>query len=393
MIHLVGPAFYNERETREKLAEFILNTKRFSFGDECKTYEQKFAKWQGRAHAMLVNSGSSANLALIQALINLGRLKKGDTVAFSAVTWSTNVMPLIQLGLRALPLDVSLETLNVAPGEVARALQKSGVRAVFLTNLLGFCDDVKEIKRLCDEANVVLIEDNCESLGSVSNGIKLGNLGLASTFSFFLGHHLSTIEGGAVCTDDEELAQALALVRAHGWDRQLDKRHQQALRTEHKVEPFYGLYTFYELAYNLRPTEIAGFLGNAQITYLDHIVAEREKTFRLFAEALYGRSEMYLPFRYDHMDTASAMAFPIVCVSPEVRTKLIERAQGKVETRPMVAGSMVFQPFFSKWQSDMIEPDMCPAAARIHTQGFYLPIYPEMTDGDKQTIIETFSRA
>lgn len=391
MIHLVGSAFYRERETREKLAQFMLNTPRFSFGDECKTYEQKFAKWQGRAHATLVNSGSSANLALIQALINLGRLKVGDTVAFSAVTWSTNVMPLIQLGLKTFPLDASIETLNVPPAEVARALQ-SGVKAVFLTNLLGFCDDIKEIKHLCDEAHVILIEDNCESLGSVCNGIQLGNAGLASTFSFFIGHHLSTIEGGAIATDDEELAVALTLVRAHGWDRQLDPKHQKALRDTHNVDSFYSLYTFYDLGYNLRPTEITGFLGNAQIAYADQIVAEREKTFQLFAGALYGKSEMYLPFRYDHMDTASAMAFPLVCVSPEVRAKVIERAKGKVEIRPMVAGSMVFQPFFSKWQKHMIRPDMCPAAARIHTQGFYLPIYPEMTDEDKNTIIDTFSQ-
>jgi len=391
MINLVGSSFYREKETREKLAQFMLHTSRFSFGAECVEYQRKFAKWQGRAHATLVNSGSSANLALIQALINLGRLKKGDTVAFSAVTWSTNVMPLIQLGLKALPLDVSLETLNVAPAEVAQALQKRGIKALFLTNLLGFCDDIKEIKRLCDEANVILIEDNCESLGSVSNGIRLGNVGLASTFSFFLGHHLSTIEGGAVCTDNAELAQALAIVRAHGWDRQLDEKQKEALRTEHGVDPFYGLYTFYDLGYNLRPTEITGLLGNAQIAYVDEIIAEREKIFRLFAKVLYGKSDIYLPFRYDHMGTASAMAFPLVCISSEVRSKLIERAKDKVEIRPMVAGSMVFQPFFEKWQKEMIEPGMCPVAARIHTQGFYLPIYPEMTDADKDTIIETFS--
>ncbi|MDO8514702.1 MAG: DegT/DnrJ/EryC1/StrS family aminotransferase [bacterium] len=391
MIKLVGSAFYHEKEMREKLARFMLTTERFSFGDECKTFERAFAKWQGRKYSVLFNSGSSANLALIQALINLGRLKREDTVAFSAVTWSTNVMPLIQLGLNALPLDVTEDTLNVSSAEIQRALKRTPVKAVFLTNLLGFCDDIAVIKRVCAEAHVMLLEDNCESLGSVSSGIKLGNAGLASTFSFFIGHHLSTIEGGAVCTDDEELAVALQIVRAHGWDRQLDEKHQKALRAKHKIEPFYGLYTFYELGYNLRPTEITGLLGNAQIAYADEIVAKREKIFRHFAEVLYTKNDLYMPLRYEQMETASAMAFPLVCVSPEVRARVVERANDKVEVRPMVAGSMVFQPFFSKWQKHMIEPGMCPVAAKVHRRGFYLPIYPEMTDEDKKIIIETFS--
>lgn len=390
MINLVGAAFYREAETREKLSKFMLSAERFSFGKECISYQQKFAAWQGRKHCVLVNSGSSANLALIQALINMGRLKQDDIVAFSAVTWSTNVMPLIQHGLKAMPLDVSESTLNTPPSEIERAIA-AGAKAIFLTNLLGFCDDLMAIREQCSAAGVLLLEDNCESLGSVTKGTKLGNFGLASTFSFYIGHHISVIEGGAICTDDDELAEALTIVRAHGWDRQLGPNRQRQLRDEHAIDDFYGLYTFYELAYNLRPTEIAGFIGNIQMEYADEIVANREKTFRLFAEALYGKASFYRPFNYAHMDTASAMAFPLICTSPDVRAKVIERARGKVEIRPMVAGSMVFQPFFKKWQADMIEPGMCPVAAKIHEQGFYLPIYPEMTDTDKQTVIETFS--
>lgn len=389
MIRLAGAAFYDEQDTRRRLSEFVLSTDRFSYGAQCQEFERVFASWQGRGHCILFNSGSSANLALIQALINLDILAAGDGIAFSAVTWATNVMPIMQLGLTAIPMDISRDTLNVPPGEVARVIAEHGIRVVFLTNLLGFCDDLSEIRRICTESGVLLIEDNCESLGSSAHGIRLGNAGTASTFSFFVGHHMSTIEGGAVCTDDPALAEALTMVRAHGWDRQLGSDAQRALREKHDVDDFYGLYTFYELGYNLRPTEITGFLGNLQMRHLDGVIKRREQIFHRFSDALHGREGLYMPFDSRHMGVASAMAFPLVCESAEIRNKVWARAEGRVEIRPMVGGSMLLQPFFSKWQSSASY--QCPVAHEIHERGFYLPIHPDMTSEDEDEVIETFS--
>ncbi len=198
MIKLIKSTFYKENQTKRELAQFIKSTNWMSFGPQCQKFEKEFAKYQGRKECILVNSGSSANLAIVQTLLNLGKIKRGDKVGFSAVTWSTNVMPLIQLGLDPMPVDVELNTLNVSSRTLAETLKHQKIKMLFLTNLLGFCDDIDKIERICKKEKILLIEDNCESLGTVYKGKKLGNFGFASTFSFYVGHHMSTIEGGAV---------------------------------------------------------------------------------------------------------------------------------------------------------------------------------------------------
>src|SRR3989338_7190084 len=259
MIKLMKSTFYKEEETKQKLCEFILKANKLSMGEKCREFEIAFSKYQGRRFAVLVNSGSSANLALIYSLLKLGKINPGDNVGVSALTWSTNVSPLLQLGLNPVPIDVSLNTLNVSSGNLLETLKTKELKALFITNALGFCGDLDKIVKICEEKNIILLEDNCESLGSVAYGKKLGNFGLASTFSSFVGHHLSTIEGGMVCTDDEKLYEMLLMVRAHGWDRNLYTKSQKQLRKKEKCDDFYAKYTFYDLAYNARPTEISGF--------------------------------------------------------------------------------------------------------------------------------------
>src|SRR3989338_8793853 len=235
MIKLIKSTFYREEETRANLMKFISSAKQLSFGPECKKFEINFAKYQDREHSIFFNSGSSANLALIQSLLNLGRLQKKDLVGFSVLTWATNVMPLIQLDLKPIPIDIELETLNISTKNVLKIIEKYPLKALFITNLLGFCDDLEKIKSLSESRKIILLEDNCEALGTVYKGKKLGNFGLASTFSFYVGHHMSTIEGGAICTDSESMATMLRLVRAHGWDRNLSLSRQNKLRNKFKV--------------------------------------------------------------------------------------------------------------------------------------------------------------
>src|SRR6266480_1606359 len=146
MIKLIKSTFYNERETKKKLCSFIQKANQLSFGQECEKFERNFAKWQKRKYCVFLNSGSSANLALIQALLNLKKIKKGDKIGFSTLTWSTNVMPLIQLGLQPVPIDIELETLNVSSKTFSKMLKKYEIKMLFLTNLLGFCSDIDEIR-------------------------------------------------------------------------------------------------------------------------------------------------------------------------------------------------------------------------------------------------------
>jgi len=300
MIKLIKSTFYNEAETKKELIKFIKTNKQLSFGSECEKFEKNFAEYQKRKFCVFFNSGSSANLALIQALLNLGRVKRNHTAAFSALTWPTNVMPFVQLGLEPLPVDVELETLNVSSRKFLEFLKQHPVKIFFITNVLGFCDDIDKIKEICDKRGIILLEDNCEALGTIYKKKKLGNFGLASTFSFFVGHHMSTIEGGAVCTDDKELARMLKIVRAHGWDRNLNPNEQKKIRTAfNNNSDFYSRYTFYDLGYNLRPTEINGFLGGTQLKFIDEIIKKRNKNFVELAKHIYKNNGCYLPIKFN----------------------------------------------------------------------------------------------
>lgn len=390
MIRLIKSTFYSEDEVKKKLSNFILSAQQLSIGEECKKFEKSFSKWQGRKYCVMVNSGSSANLAIVQALLNLGRIKKGDLVGFSAVTWSTNVMPLIQLGLDIFPIDIELGTLNISSDKLKEAIKKHPIKMLFLTNLLGFCDDIDEIEKVCRKKKIILIEDNCESLGTIYKGKKLGNFGLASTFSFYVGHHLSTIEGGAVCTDDGELETMLQMVRAHGWDRNLTERKQLKIRTQHNVNStFYSRYTFYDLGYNLRTTEVNGFIGNLQMKYIDEIIKKRRDNFFKMAIPIYENTDRYFPLKYKHMDLFSNFSVPVICKSAKIRNKLVEKCKNKIEIRPIVGGNMPHQPFFKKYIKTLY-PDN-PNAKLVHEQGLYFGNNPELTEKEMNEIIKIFT--
>lgn len=393
MIKLIKSTFYKEEEARADLINFIRSAKQLSFGQECEKFEKNFAKYQKRKYCIFFNSGSSANLALIQSLLNLGVLQKTGLVGFSALTWATNVMPLIQLGLKPIPIDIELDTLNVSSQKIIKVIEKYPLRALFLTNLLGFCDDLKEIKKICDSRNIILLEDNCEALGTEYGGKKLGNFGLASTFSFYVGHHMSTIEGGAVCTDNAELTRMLKMVRAHGWDRHLKPDEQQALKNNHKIKDFHANYTFYDLAYNLRPTEINGFLGNNQLRHIDEIIKNRNANFISLANVIYDNKN-FIPIKYNHIDLVSNFAFPVICRSKQIHDKLIRRCKNKLEIRPIVGGNMLLQPFFKKYLLYYLGLEKlfdCPNAEIAHRQGFYFGNNPELTNKEISEIKSIFT--
>lgn len=382
MIRLMKSTFYHEKETKQKLCDFLMSTEILSMGAKCLAYEQAFAAKQGRKHALFCSSGSMANLLLIQAALNVGLLKRGDKVGFSALTWATNVMPLIQLGLEPVAMDCRVETLNVGLDEVKKAVG-GGIKAIFLTNALGFADDLPGIAAYCREAGVLLLEDNCESLGSVVGGKLLGNHGLASTFSSFVGHHLSTVEGGFVCTDDDALHEMLLMVRAHGWDRNLAQDRQQELRATHGVDPFYARYTFYDLAYNGRSSEINAFIGLTQLPYWDEIVTKREANYRRFATALAANGD-FLPLDVGHMELISNFAVPVICRTRELALKHRSAFEASgVEIRPVVAGNITRQPFYRKYAA----PAACPNADFVHENGFYFPNNQELTEEEINLLV------
>jgi len=301
---------------------------------------------------------------------------------------ATNVMPIMQLGFTAIPIDIELNTLNVSSRTLKERLRTYPLKMLFLTNLLGFCDDIDEIKKICKENNIILIEDNCESLGTKYKGKLLGNYGLASTFSFYVGHHMSTIEGGAICTNNKILANMLKIVRAHGWDKNLNRETQMTMRNKYKVNStFYSRYTFYDNGFNLRPTEITGFIGNQQIKYLNEIINKRQRNFKKMAIPLY-KQKNYYPMKWTHIDFLSNFAIPLICRSKEIRDALVEKCEGIIEIRPIVGGDMTKQPFFYKNTKKKI---MNPNARLVHEQGLYFGNNPELTEKEMKIITTVFS--
>jgi len=385
MIPLMKNAFLNEVQTKKALAQFILTSDRLSMDTKCFEFEKEFALFQGRKDAVLFNSGGSANIAMLQALKNLGKLKDGDKVAFSALTWSTNTMPIIQMGLIPVPIDCEVNTLNVSNKLLLQRInEEPQIKAFFITNVLGFLDDIDTIKQTCDERGVILIEDNCESLGTELKGKKAGNFGLGASFSFFVAHHMSTIEGGMVCTDDEEYAEMLRIVRANGWDRNLNARQQVRWRKEYKIESdFQAKYTFYDLGFNLRPTEITGFLGLFQLQFLQDNIKTREANY-LRIEKIMLENDEILSLDHSDINVLSTFAFPVICKSPELREKYLHKFSGAgIEIRPMIAGNMQNQPFYSKYVDKKFN---LPGTDFIHNCGFYCGNYPELTNTDLETI-------
>lgn len=372
-------ALLHERESIKALADWLITyPPRLSMDVQCARFERAFADWQGRKHAVLFNSGASANLAILQAYKNLGRLQAWDAIGFSALTWATNVMPIQQLGFRAVPIDVDPCTLNVMSYTIESL---SNLDALFITNALGYLPDLDRIRALCHECEVMLIEDNCESLGSELPSGKAGNFGHAASFSFFVAHHMSTIEGGMAVTDDEPLAEMLRMVRANGWDRNLTASQQARWRTKHQVKSeFEAKYTFYVSAYNLRPTEITGFLGVQQLQHLESNLNARAAHFDAL-EAIAENNHDLMPLTRDHMTRLAPFAFPVVCKTPELRNEYVRRFGGAgVEIRPIIAGNVTRHPFYADGAVAL------PGADYVEACGLYFGLYPDLTASDMEVL-------
>ena len=384
MIPLMKSAFFKEYETRKALSEFILQAGKLSMGERCAEFEKAFAKRQGRSQAILFNSGGSANLALIQGLRNLGTLGQGEKVGFSALTWSTNVMPILQMGLTPVPVDCEPSTLNVTSGTLAERIRTSDLKAFFITNALGFAGDLDMIRDLCVDSAIVLLEDNCEALGTELPAGRTGNFGLASTFSFFVAHHMSTIEGGMVATDDDDLADMLRIVRANGWDRNLSAVKQLKWRKRFNVpNELQAKYTFYDLGFNFRPTEITGFLGTQQMRFLEENIRIRERNHLQIEKIVVGNDEL-IPIRHDHISRLSPFALPVLCRDERLKEHYLNQFSGAgIEVRPIIAGNIQNQPFYRRYVADRYD---LPGTAFVDRCGFYCGNYPELTESDIDVI-------
>jgi CDP-6-deoxy-D-xylo-4-hexulose-3-dehydrase len=312
----------------------------FTMGEQVQTFERDFAAYVGSKHCVMVNSGSSANLLIVAALFYTKnpavKLQRGDEIIVPAVSWSTTYYPLYQYGLKIKFVDIDLHTLNYDLDQLAEAVTDN-TRAIMAVNLLGNPNDFDRIEQIINGRDIVLIEDNCESMGATYNGKHAGTFGVMGSFSSFFSHHISTMEGGMIVTDDEELYQILLSLRAHGWTRNLPK--QNLVCSDKSDDPFEESFRFVLPGYNVRPLEMEGALGIEQVKRLPKMIAERRKNGVLLQGAMRDHSDIIIQ---REIGNASWFGFSLVIRpgSKLARKDLVQKlTELGFECRPIVAGN------------------------------------------------------
>jgi len=316
----------------------VIQSGNFSMGKHVSSFENEFAAHFGSKYAVMSNSGSSANLLMIAALFfrKENPLKAGDEVIVPAVSWSTTYMPLQQYGLKVKFVDINIETLNYNLSELQQAVSDR-TKVILAVNLLGNPNDFTEINRIINQRKIILLEDNCESLGAEYNDQKAGSIGLMGTFSSFFSHHISTMEGGLTITNDEELYHIMLSIRSHGWTRHLPKENKVTGRKSDNN--FNESFSFILPGYNVRPLELSGAIGLEQLKKVDGFVNQRRKNAEFFQKLFSSDSRFIIQ---KEIGKSSWFGFSFIIqqgsnLSRESIIKLLEKNQ--IDVRPIVGGN------------------------------------------------------
>ena len=357
-----------DEQEREAIYK-VIESNNFTMGKNVKAFEEDFAAYHGSKYCVMVNSGSSANHLGLSSLFfrqQGPKLNQGDEVLVTAVSWSTTYSPLYFHGLKLRFVDIDIDTLNVDTKKLIEAITPN-TKAIFAVNLLGNPNAYDEIERIADENGLILIEDNCESLGAEFLGKKTGSFGLFGTCSGFFSHHMSTMEGGMITTDDEEIYHILLSIRAHGWTRNLPKVNKLTKKSD---DAFMESFRFILPGYNFRPLEFSGSLGRVQLKKLDEFIAQRRVNAQLFQDIFNKYS--FLKTQKE-IGQSSWFGFSILLnedseISRESFVKLL--TVNGIETRPIVAGNIIHNPmvdYFDCSQADtLINSDL------VHKNGLFI---------------------
>lgn len=360
-----------------KLIEWLKTNPRLTKGNLTAEFEKKWSEWLGVKYSVFVNSGSSANLAGIYSFI-LSQRMKNNKIVVPAVSWVTTVTPAIQLGLEPIMCDCDKDNLGLDIKHLKQIIKEENPSAIILVHVLGYPNHMNEIIELCKENNILLIEDTCESIGSSYEGNKLGTFGDLSTFSFYFGHHMSTIEGGMISTNDEDLYHILLSIRSHGWDRDLPIKKQEELRQKYKVNNFRALYTFYYPGFNLRATDLQAFIGLNQLEKLDSIVENRNKNFLRYKNEI---KNSFWEVNEPNNSFVSNFSYPVITKNIENLVKALN--DNDIECRPLICGSINEHPF---WYERYGKNEL-PNSKILHEYGLYLPNNHQMNEYEINKII------
>jgi len=360
--NLASSTWGNEEK---KAAIDTIQSEQITMGNKVKKFEEKFCNYFGAKYSVMVNSGSSANLLAVASLFYKKDkpIKKGDEVIVPAVSWSTTYYPLLQYGLKLKFVDIDLHTLNFNLEELERSISKN-TRLIFAVNILGNPNEFDKIKNIIKDKDIYLLEDNCESMGATYKAKFTGTIGTIGTFSTYFSHHINTIEGGMITTDDEEIYHLILSLRSHGWTRHLPNSNKLVAKSKNS---FNESFRFILPGYNLRPTEISAAIGVEQLKKLKKFISTRRENAKYFIQNFKDDERVILQ---KEISRSSWFGFSIILKDINREKILKELDKNNIEFRPIVSGNFVknevMKYFDYKTQSKLIN------ANYLHENGFFI---------------------
>jgi CDP-4-dehydro-6-deoxyglucose reductase, E1 len=361
-----------------------------SQGPKVKLFESMFAEYIDTKFGVACNSGSSANLLALSALIKTGRVKPGSEVIVPAATFTTVISPIIQNGLKPVFVDVEMDTYNINPESIEKAINKN-TGLIMAVHSLGCSAKMEEIMKISEKHNIPVLEDCCEAHGSAINNKRTGSFGLISTWSFFVAHNMTSGEGGMILTDDEELDEMLRSIREFGRLTKYEKNKPRFYYNDSELKDYDERYVFTNIGYNLRMTDIAASLGIEQLKKLDNFNIKRVEIAELYNNA-FSKYEKYItlpktPKNYFH----SFYGYPIVIKSDKFsRKELVNHLENNnIETRAFMGGDLSKQPAYRD-EAWSISGDLQNTQKLFHN-GFFIGCHPFITNENIETIINAFN--
>ena len=346
---------------RLKIARFVLTSSRLTQGPQVKYFEEQWSDWLGCDHSLFVSSGSTANSLLIAAWKELYGIADGAKVVVPACTWVTNVAPIIQNKLTPVFCDINLRDFSYDINSLQTiACEHRDISALFVTHLLGFPAEVEDFRKIFPHAHI--LEDVCESHGAVIRGGTMAGLyDVGGTFSFYFGHHMTTVEGGMVSTNNTELYDLMRVKRSHGLARESGYfQSYSALNPE--INP---QFLFVTDGYNFRNNEIGAVLGRSQLSRLDDMIIQRNENYRTYYELMILHQDKFIIPTWNLR--LSSFCFPLISRNVETHRKLQDLlTEYRIEYRPVVGGNLLKQPFLRDYSA------YCPNADILHERGLYV---------------------
>ena len=367
-----------DHEDIDRLITWLATYPRLTKGQVTLDFEAQWSSWLGRKYSVFCNSGSSANLLMLYVLLLSGRLKNKKVVVPSA-GWVTSIAPAIQFGFEPLMCEADPDTFGLDLNALEDLLKKHKPDTVMMVQVLGVPHKMDQIQALKDKYGFILLEDACAAVGSSAYGRKLGTFGDLSSFSFYFGHQISTIEGGMVSTDDKTFYDLLLMTRSHGWSKDLDPSAHEALVNHYQIDDFHTPFVFYEPGFNLRSTDLNAYIGLKQLDKLDWIASRRHENHLIYKKNLENQFQVQ---RWDDLTAkVSSISFSLLAKTSSARQRVISAlVEHGIETRVFTAGNLGRHPF---WANRFGKASF-PFADKLYETGFFLPNHPflEPTDID-----------